>query len=127
MISENYELFYPRFLESDLGKIYQSIPWGNLVSAFELKEKHLGRKSLFSLKGRIALIFLKNYTEVSDRKLIEQLNGNLDYQFFCDINLGVTVWGMSSRGIKKQTLNFSTALSQNLFSIAKLNKKSKLK
>ncbi len=87
-ISENYELFYPRFLESDLGKIYQSIPWEDLVSVFGLKEKHLGRKSLFSPKGRIALMFLKNYTEVSDRKLIEQLNGNLDYQFFCDINLG---------------------------------------
>ncbi len=81
-ISENYDLFYPRFLESDLGKIYQSIPWEDLVSAFGLKEKYLGRKTLFSPKGRIALMFLKNYTEVSDRKLIEQLNGNLDYQFF---------------------------------------------
>lgn len=87
-ISENYELFYARFLESDLGKIYQSIPWKDLVSAFDLQENSLGRKSLFSPKGRIALMFLKNYTEVSDRKLIEQLNGNLDYQFFCDICLG---------------------------------------
>ncbi len=56
-ISENYELFYTRFLESDLGKIYQSIPWEDLVSVFGLKEKHLGRKSLFSPKGRIALMF----------------------------------------------------------------------
>ena len=24
----------------------------------------------------------------SDQKLIEQLNGNLEYQFFCDVALG---------------------------------------
>ncbi len=85
--SENYELFYV-FLESDLGKIYQSIPWEDLVTAFTLQENSLGRKSLFSPKGRIALMFLKNYTEVLDRKLIEQFNGNIDYQFFYDISLG---------------------------------------
>lgn len=47
-----------------------------------------GRDYLFSPKGRIALMFLKHYACCSDRKLIEQLNSNLDYQFFCDINLG---------------------------------------
>ncbi len=87
-ISENYTLFYHRFLESDLGKIYQAIPWEELVSTFGLEEKPLGRTYLFSPQGRIALMFLKHYTGVSDRKLIEQLNGNLEYQFFCDISLG---------------------------------------
>lgn len=43
---------------------------------------------LFSPKGRIALMFLKHYACCSDKKLIEQLNGNLEYQFFCDIALG---------------------------------------
>ena len=43
---------------------------------------------IFSPKGRIALMILKHYAGCSDRKLIEQLNGNLDYQFFCDITLG---------------------------------------
>lgn len=43
---------------------------------------------IFSPKGRIALMILKHYAGCSDRKLIEQLNGNLDYQFFCDIALG---------------------------------------
>lgn len=33
-------------------------------------------------------MFLKHYTCCSDRKLIEQLNSNLDYQYFCDIELG---------------------------------------
>lgn len=45
---------------------------------------------LFSPKGRIALMFLKHYACCSDKKLIEQLNGNLEYQFFCDIALGDT-------------------------------------
>jgi len=34
-------------------------------------------------------MFLKHYVCCSDRKLIEQLNSNIDYQFFCDIYLGV--------------------------------------
>lgn len=42
----------------------------------------------FSPKGRIALMILKHYAGCSDQKLIEQLNSNLDYQFFCDIVLG---------------------------------------
>lgn len=33
-------------------------------------------------------MFLKHYSCCSDRKLLEQLNSNLDYQFFCDISLG---------------------------------------
>ncbi|WP_371412775.1 transposase [Kordia sp. SMS9] len=43
---------------------------------------------LFSPKGRLALMFLKHYACCSDSRLIEQLNSNLDYQFFCDISLG---------------------------------------
>lgn len=86
-ISENYDFFYQRFLQSELGKIYQAIPWKELVSTFGLKEKRRGRPYLFSPKGRIALMFLKNYAGISDDKLIEQLNGNIEYQFFCDISL----------------------------------------
>jgi transposase len=32
-------------------------------------------------------MFLTAYKGVSDRKLIEQLNGNIDYQLFCGILL----------------------------------------
>ena len=55
---------------------------------FNISEKPKGRKCLFSPQGRIALMFLKNYACCSDEKLIEQLNSNFDYQFFCDIELG---------------------------------------
>jgi len=53
-----------------------------------IEEKTIGSKMLFSPKGRIALMFLKHYSCCSDKKLIEQLNSNIDYQFFCDIHLG---------------------------------------
>jgi transposase len=32
-------------------------------------------------------MFLKHYAFCSDKKLIEQLNENIDYQFFCDLHL----------------------------------------
>lgn len=88
--SENLEAFHSRFLESDLGKIYQAIPWESIVEKFGITEKPLGSKMRFSPKGRIGLMLLKHYSCCSDRKLIEQLNSNIDYQFFCDIHLGIT-------------------------------------
>src|SRR5690606_8603932 len=83
--TEQSDVFYSRFLESDLGKIYLAVPWDELVRSFDLEESKKGPRSIFSAKGRLALMFLKNYSGFSDRKLMEQLNGNLDWQFFCDI------------------------------------------
>ena len=87
-ISENFDIYYARFLESDLGKIYKSIPWKKLSESFGLDESTKGPLSIFSPQGKLGLMFLKHYAQVSDKKLIEQLNSNIDYQFFCDINLG---------------------------------------
>lgn len=33
-------------------------------------------------------MFLKHYAACSDKRLVDQLNGNFDYQFFCSIFLG---------------------------------------
>lgn len=85
---EQFDIFYARFLEGDLGKIHMAVPWDDLVAAFRLKEAKKGPSSIFSPKGKLALMFLKNYSGLSDRKLIEHLNGNLDWQFFCGIYLG---------------------------------------
>ena len=86
--SENFNLYFNQFLLSDLGKIYLAIPWDDLVSVFKIKESVKGTKNYFSPKGKIALMFLKHYACCSDKKLIEQLNANIDYQFFCDLHLG---------------------------------------
>ena len=87
--SEQFSAFYQRFLQSDLGKIYSAIPWDDLVKQFKIKTSRKGPDAYFSPKGKIALMFLKHYTCCSDHKLIEQLNSNIDYQFFCDIHLGL--------------------------------------
>ena len=78
-------LYHQAFLSSDLGKIYQAIPWQDLVKSFGLKNSHLGRPGIFSPQGKLALLFLKHYSQLSDHKLIEQLNGNIYYQLFCGI------------------------------------------
>jgi hypothetical protein len=84
---QEYDLYRASFLRSELGGIYQSIPWQELIKSFKLKPCQVGRKSLFDNRGRLALMILKAYTSLSDRKLIEQLNTNIDYQLFCGILL----------------------------------------
>ncbi|HET7361600.1 MAG TPA: transposase [Salinimicrobium sp.] len=86
--TEQFDIFYQRFLQSDLGKIYLAVPWDELVEAFGLKEPKKGPASLFSPKGKLALMFLKHYGSCSDKRLVQQLNGNLEWQFFCDLYLG---------------------------------------
>ena len=54
---------------------------------FDIKVHNKGPECIFTPKGKLALMFLKNYAGVSDFKLIEQLNGNIHYQIFCDILL----------------------------------------
>jgi len=86
--SENFEVYFSGFLSSDLGKIHTAIPWDELVKVFKIKESIKGTKDYFSPKGKLALMFLKHYACCSDKRLIAQLNANIDYQFFCDIHLG---------------------------------------
>jgi hypothetical protein len=85
---KEFSLYWKSFLESELGRIYQSIPWQDLVKSLKLKEKRKGRISQFSPQGKLALMFLKSYTGLSDRKLFEHLNGSIQYQLFCGIFLG---------------------------------------
>ena len=88
-LDRDLELYRSSFLSSSLGQLYQSIPWEALIKELGLKDSHKGPRSIFSPRGKIALMFLKHYAACSDRKLIEQLNGNIDYQFFCDLQLPI--------------------------------------
>lgn len=89
-MEENYEAQRSAFLQTDLGKLYQAIPWDKLVKHLGLKDHAKGPRSVFSPRGKLALMFLKHYACCSDRKLLEQLNANLDYQFFCDVYIPPT-------------------------------------
>ena len=83
--SDNRDNYLEAFLSTELGKIYQGMPWDNLVKSLGLKSKRKGPQSIFSPQGKIALMVLKHYACVSDQKLIAQLNANTDYQIFCDL------------------------------------------
>jgi hypothetical protein len=87
--SDKFDSYYQNFLNSDLGHLYQSIPWKSLTKSFskKLKRKHTGRLSIFDLQGKLALMFLKSYTGSSDRKLVERLNSDYHFQFFCGLYL----------------------------------------
>lgn len=50
----------------------------------------LGRRLFFTPEGKVALMFLKMYTGLSCPKLLEQLNGNIHYQIFCDVIIDPT-------------------------------------
>lgn len=81
----NRQQYLDSFLESDLGDIYRGVPWIELIRGFNLKESNKGPQCTFSPRGKLALMFLKHHACVSDKKLIEQLNANIDYQIFCDV------------------------------------------
>lgn len=89
LVFPNFDLDYTEllssFLKTRLGSIYRSVPWEEIVLELGLKENRKGPQSIFSPRGKIALMFLKHYGACSDSKLIEQLNGNIHYQIFCDI------------------------------------------
>ena len=80
----NYEKYLQSFQSTELGMIYNAIPWQELVKTFSLSNKKKGPSSIFSPRGKLALMFLKNYCCCSDKKLIAQFNGNIYYQIFCD-------------------------------------------
>ena len=85
---KEFSLYWSSFLESELGRIYQAIPWADLIKSLNLREKRRGRHAQFSPQGKLALMFLKAYAGLSDRKLYEHLNGSIQYQLFCGIFLG---------------------------------------
>lgn len=86
---KEFSLYWQSFLASDLGNVYQRLPWEGLVKEFRIKDYRHGRTSIFSPQGKLALMFLKSYTGFSDRRLIEHLNGSIHFQLFCGIFLGL--------------------------------------
>ena len=86
-----YDLFRITFENSELGRMKRLLPLHEMAVNFGLvskrHERKRGPKPFFSPEGKVALMFLKNYTQLSAPKLLEQLNGNIHYQIFCDISI----------------------------------------
>jgi len=86
---ENFDKYWQAFLKSELGGVYQSIPWLELIKSFNLKESKKGREAIFTPQGKVALQILKSYTKLSDKKLIERLNSDYQFQFFCGVDISI--------------------------------------
>lgn len=84
-LDKELKVYHAAFSSSELGRIYKAIPWDKIVEVLDLMDSKKGPKSIFSPRGKVALMFLKHYACCSDNRLLEQLNANTDYQFFCDL------------------------------------------
>jgi IS5 family transposase len=83
-------LLNQRFLQTDFGKLYQSIPFQKLAALIPKPKGQLsgkGCKSWLSVEGGIALVIAKHYLQLSDSMLIERLNTDWALQMFCGIQL----------------------------------------
>lgn len=84
----NYQ--HQRFLLTDVGRLYQAIPFDELVKLIPAPKRQIsgkGRKPWFDVKGGIALQILKSYLRLSDAQLIERINTDWSLQYFCGIQL----------------------------------------
>ena len=82
-----YKSYQKSFQISELGKLYQTIPFTSLAHSLGLKETKKGRTSYFCAEGKLALMFLKSYSRFSDAELIRNLNSNIHYQLFCGVRV----------------------------------------
>ena len=84
-----YNLYRETFEKSELGRMKKILPLHEKAESLGLVSKSMmpkrGRKSYFTPEGKVALMFLKMKTQMSFPKLLEELNGNIHYQLFCDI------------------------------------------
>ena len=84
-----YDLYRRTFTWTELGRMKRLLPLHEMAANFGLAstrhERKRGPKPFFSAEGKVALMFLKMHTGLSAPKLLEQLNGNVHYQIFCDI------------------------------------------
>lgn len=78
------------FYETDLGKLYRSIPFKELAAKIPSPpqtKSGRGRKPFLQVEGGIALLVLKHYTGLSDEMLIDRLNTDWCLQYFCGAQL----------------------------------------
>lgn len=86
-----YEHYRRTFENTVLGRMKKLLPLREMAENFGLVSKRRshkrGPKPYFTPEGKVALAFLKMYTQTSAPKLMEQLNGNVHYQIFCGVRI----------------------------------------
>jgi hypothetical protein len=87
------------FATTELGCLHACLPFDELFAYFlpfyikerQHEDKYLGGSGWFDIKGALGLMFLKSYYNgISDAKLIDQVNGSWELQYFCGISLPIT-------------------------------------
>lgn len=84
------QLLHERFLQTDVGQLYQAIPFEALAKQIPAPKRAIsgkGCKPWFDVKGAIGLLMLKHYLCCSDEMLIERINTDWSLQLFCGIQL----------------------------------------
>lgn len=93
LLFDHAALLHERFLQTDLGQLYLSIPFDELSAVIAPPPQARtgkGCKPWFDVKGGLALMFLKHYLGISDALLIERINTDWSMQYFCGIRLKPT-------------------------------------
>lgn len=90
LLFSHKELLHEKFLQTDLGELYQAIPFEELAKHIPAPKHAIsgkGCKPWFDVKGGIALQILKHRLRFSDATLIERINTDWSMQLFCGIAL----------------------------------------
>lgn len=77
-------------MHTDVGKLYQAIPFDALAATIPSAKHSVsgkGRWPWFDVKGGIGLMILKHYLCIRDELLIERINADWSMQLFCSIKL----------------------------------------
>ena len=77
------------FENTELGRLKKILPLSSLGELLPRKRTKVGAQRRFSREGLISLLFLQAYTQLSDRKFVDHLNGNWQMQMFCGIQLAL--------------------------------------
>jgi IS5 family transposase len=72
---------------TELGRIYDTINWDELVGLLPLKKNPAGAPCWLPRQGYFGMMFLKHYTGLSDEKLLDRFNTDWAMQMFCGILL----------------------------------------
>ena len=77
------------FEHTELGALHNALPLRQLGGLLPKKKTKSGAPSWVDAQGMIALLFLQAYTKLRDRRFIDSLNGNWQWQLFCGIQLPI--------------------------------------
>lgn len=78
------------FESTSFGHLLRTLPIKELSKLLPVRKQASGAPSWVNAEGMISMLFLKSYTQLSDRKSIDHFNGNWQLQMFCGIQLSLT-------------------------------------